>query len=160
MVLNAEDRRLGPVGRRVAQELGLVYVDAEIAKEQTGRFLRFYIDKDGGMTLDDCERFHRAIHPLVDDVEYDYLEVSSPGANRPLQTRFDFERGRGMKVTVKLYRALDGQKVFSGVLEGLEDDVIKLEDGREFTLKSVSSVVPELDLEMELENGPVVEIDG
>ena len=161
MILNAEDRRLGPIGRRVAQELGYEFVDAEVAKENTGRFLRFYIDKAGGITFEDCENFHRAVHPLVENVEYDYLEVSSPGADRPLKTRLDFERSRGARVTVKLYRALDGQKAFSGVLAALdENNVLSLEDGRTFELKAVSSVKLEVDIEKEMENEPVAEIDG
>ena len=161
MILNAEDRRLGPIGRRAAQELGFELVDAEVAKEPAGRFLRFYIDKAGGVTFEDCEAFHRAVHPLVENVEYDYLEVSSPGADRPLKTRLDFERSRGARVTVKLYRALDGQKVFSGALEGLSDDnILSLEGGRSFELKAVSSVRLEVDIEKEIENEPVAEIDG
>ena len=103
----------------VAEKMGYTLVDAELVKEATGRFLRFYIDKPGGVSLDDCEAFHRAVIPLVEDVDYDYMEVSSPGLDRPLKRQRDFDQAVGEQVEVRLYRPVEGAKVYTGALAGL-----------------------------------------
>ena len=139
-----------PTARKLAGSLGLELVDAELVKENTGRFLRFFVDQPSGVDLDALERFHRGILPLMEDVEYDYMEVCSPGADRPLKKPADFERARGQLVEVRLYRSLDGRKSFTGLLEGLIDGdvVITGEDGRLcFPRKSVSLVAPVIELD-------------
>ncbi len=103
-------------------------MDVELVKESTGRFLRFYLDKPGGITIDDCETFHRRIQPMMEFVDYDYMEVSSPGADRPLRKPEDFERAVGVQVEVRLYKPEDGQKVFRGELAGLEDGKVVIKD--------------------------------
>ncbi len=126
-------------------------MDVELVKEPTGRFLRFYIDNAEGVTLNDCEAFHRKIHPMVEFVDYDYMEVSSPGADRPLKKPEDFERAAGAQVEVRLYKPVDGQKVFLGMLKGLEDGRIVIEDAggqeRSFELKAAALVKPVLDFD-------------
>ena len=145
MNIRAEDRRLWPIGQKIAAELGYTLVDAAVEKEHTDKYLRFYIDREGGVTFEDCEKFYHAARPLVEDVDYDYMEVSSPGVDKPLETRLDFERAAGQRVIVKLYKAQDGQ--------------IALSDGRSFDIKAVAQVVPEVDLEGDLEAGPAIEIE-
>ncbi|MBR7187571.1 MAG: ribosome maturation factor RimP, partial [Clostridia bacterium] len=117
-------------------------VDVELVKEPTGHFLRFYVDRPEGIALNDLEAFHRRILPLVERVEYDYMEVSSPGADRPLKTERDFERAEGTDVELKTYRAVNGQKEFRGELQGLQGDEIVITDegGNElrFDRKAVS----------------------
>ncbi len=121
-------------------------MDVELVKEPTGRFLRFFIDKPDGVAIDDCEIFHRRIHPMMEFVDYDYMEVSSPGADRPLKKPEDFERAEGAGVEVRLYKPVDGQKVFRGQLTGLVDGQIVITDAagekRAFDLKAAALVKP------------------
>lgn len=116
-----------PRAEQLAQRLGYTLVDAELVKEGPGRYLRIYLDKDGGFTLDDCEAFHRAFQPMVDAVDYDFLEVSSPGADRPLKTAADYERAVGSEVEARLYKAVDGRKAISGILKAADAQTITLE---------------------------------
>ena len=112
------------IAQKIADEMQLELVDVELVKEPTGHFLRFYIDKPDGIALDELEKFHREIQPLVDNVAYDYMEVSSPGADRPLKTEKDFARAEGEDVELKTYRAVNGAKEFRGVLVGLIDGMV------------------------------------
>lgn len=105
-----------PKCQRLADELGFELVDVSLDKESSGKYLRIYIDKPEGIWLDDCERYHRAIQPQLESYDYDFLEVSSPGVDRPLKKDRDFERALGSEVEAKLFKALDGQKLITGVL--------------------------------------------
>ena len=83
-----------PRCQKVADSLGFELVDVCLDKENTGKYLRIYIDRPEGMDLDSCEKYHRAIQPLVEDYDYDFLEVSSPGIDRPLKKdrdNYDFK---------------------------------------------------------------------
>lgn len=122
------------IAQKIADEMQLELVDVELVKEPTGHFLRFYIDRPDGIALDELESFHRRILPLVEAVEYDYMEVSSPGADRPLKTERDFERARGEAVELKTYRPVNGAKRFTGDLVGLADGKIVLQIGETETM--------------------------
>ena len=128
----------------IAMQMGYTLLYVELVKEATGRFLRFFIDKDGGVSLDDCEAFHRKVAPLCEAVDYDYMEVSSPGVDRPLKKDADFERAAGERVELRLYRPQDGMRVCFGTLRGLIDGriVILCDDGveRSFERKQVALV--------------------
>lgn len=87
-----------PKAQRLADKLGFELVDVTLDKESTGNYLRVYIDKPEGISLDDCEVYHRALQPLVEDYDYDFMEVSSPGVDRPLKKDRDFERALGSEV--------------------------------------------------------------
>ena len=106
-------------------------VDVEYVKEGGDYFLRVYIDKEGGITLDDCQVVSTNLSAVLDEKDpikdnY-YLEVSSPGLDRPLKKEKDFERYKGRDVEIKLYKPFEGQKQFEGELLGLFDgDVIKI----------------------------------
>ena len=143
------------IALEIAREQGVELVDVELVKEPTGQFLRFYIEKPGGITLDELEAYHRRIMPLVEDVAYDYMEVSSPGADRPLKTERDFERAAGMEVELKTYRIVNGAKQFRGTLIGLRDGMIEIcADGENlsFAKKDVAIVRPLIEFtEEELE---------
>lgn len=134
------------IAQRIAQEQKVELVDVEMVKEPGGYFLRFFIDRPDGIALDELEAFHRQIQPLVEDVAYDYMEVSSPGADRPLKTQRDFDRAEGMDVELKTYRPVNGAKLFAGVLVGLKDGVVQLAmaDGEtlSFPQKDVAIVRP------------------
>ena len=139
-------REAKQIAQRIADEMQVELVDVELVKEPTGHFLRFYVDRPEGIALDDLEAFHRRILPLVERVEYDYMEVSSPGADRPLKTDRDFERASGEWVELKTYRAVNGRKEFTGTLVGKIDGEIVIEDesGEKlaFPEKSVAVVRP------------------
>lgn len=130
----------------VAAQMGYTLMDVELVKEATGRFLRFYIDKDGGVSIDDCEAFHRAIMKLCEDIDYDYMEVSSPGVDRPLKKDADFDRAMGGKIEVRLYRPLDGARVYTGVLSGYGGDFVEITlpegQSRRFERRAVALIKP------------------
>ncbi|MBQ3864972.1 MAG: ribosome maturation factor RimP [Clostridia bacterium] len=117
------------LAEKLAQEMHYEFVDASLDKEYGASFLRIYVDKEGGITVDDCETFHRAFQPLVEHLDYDYLEISSPGLDRPLTRDKDFEKAKGEAVEIHLYRAMDGKKRLEGTLRGLtEDGFVEIED--------------------------------
>lgn len=133
------------VAERVAAEQGVELIDVELTKEPTGHYLRFYVDKGDGVTLDELEAYHRRVQPLVEDVAYDFMEVSSPGADRPLKTERDFECAAGLEVELKTYRPVDGAKLFRGELIGLREGRIEIETAEgvlSFEKKDVAIVRP------------------
>ena len=139
-----------PKCQRLADEMGYELVDVCLDKENTGKFLRIYVDRPEGMSLDDCERYHRAIMPLVESYDFDFLEVSSPGIDRPLKKDRDFERALGEEVEVHLFKAVDGQKVFTGILSDFDaQDMVLTIAGKEkrFARKAASLVKPVVDME-------------
>lgn len=115
-------------------------VDLTYQKGPSGWTLCFYLDKPGGITLDDCSQWSDRLGTLIDEsnlIERSYvLEVSSPGLDRPLRKTADFQKYAGQRVDVKLYAALNGQKNFHGELLGGDDESIrlKLEDARDVIL--------------------------
>ena len=112
-------------------------VDVEYVKEAGTWYLRAYIDKEGGFTVDDCELVSRQLGEWLDREDFiddSYiLEVSSPGLGRPSKKEKDFKRSLGEQVEVRLYRAVDRQKEFTGALAAYDEDTVTLrfEDGTE-----------------------------
>lgn len=112
-------------------------VDMEYVKEGSNWYLRAYIDKDGGITVDDCELVSRAFSDLLDKedfIEDSYiLEVSSPGLGRPLKKDKDFKRNIGNEVELKLYKAVNKVKEDVGILTAFDKDTVTIEheDGTE-----------------------------
>jgi len=145
-------KEAGTIAQKVAGEMGLELVDVELVKEPAGRFLRFFVDRPEGIALNELEACHRRLLPLMERVEYDYMEVSSPGADRPLKTPRDFEKARGTLVELKTYRPVGGAKRFTGSLTGLEDGevVIETEAGAmRFPRKDVAIVRPLIEFDEE-----------
>ena len=105
-------------------------VDVEYVKEAGTNYLRVYIDKEGGITIDDCEIISRALSDLLDEKDYIdeayILEVSSPGLGRPLKKDKDFARSIGEEVDVKLFKPIEKQKEFSGILESYNDTEVTI----------------------------------
>ena len=100
-------------------------VDVEFVREGSNWFLRAYVDKEGGFSVNDCEKVSREFSDLLDEedfIEESYiLEISSPGWGRPLKKDKDFARSIGEEVELKLYKAVENQKEFSGTLEAYDD---------------------------------------
>ena len=119
-------------------------VDVEYVKEGGNYYLRAYIDKLGGITVDDCEIVSRALSDELD--KYDFideayiLEVSSPGLCRPLKKEKDFDRHMGEEVEVKLYRAADGVKEFSGILRGYDARCVEIETENQIRRSEKSNI--------------------
>ena len=119
-------------------------VDVEYVKEAGTWYLRAYIDKEGGITVDDCEVINRELGDWLDQedfIEDSYiLEVSSPGLGRPLKKEKDFARSIGKEVDIKLYKAVEKQKDYTGVLEAYDKDTVTigLEDGTRITFERPS----------------------
>ena len=115
----------------IVEEYGFELVDVEYVKEGSTWYLRAYIDKPGGITIDDCELISRALSDRLDEknfIEESYiLEVSSPGLGRPLRKEKDFIRSQGESVEVKLFRAVDRQKEFTGILKEWDKETVTLE---------------------------------
>ncbi len=148
MAKSNTEKKILPLLEPIVEEKGLELVDVEFVKEGANWYLRIYIDKDGGVSIDDCEGVSRALEAKLDEtdpIEQAYiLEVSSPGIDRPLKKDADFVKFQGEIIDVKLYKALDGKKQYQGKLLGLQDGVISLEeeDGtvRTFTQKETADV--------------------
>ena len=126
---NANLQRIAAVCERHAGKLGYELCDAAIEKEPTGRYLRIYIDKDGGVTLNDCERYHRAVQPDLETFDYDFLEVCSPGIDRPLKNKRDIEKSIGLLVEARFYKPVDGRKSAQGTLEEMNEAHVLLRSG-------------------------------
>ncbi len=131
----------------VAESQGIEIWDIEFVKEAGTRFLRIYIDKTEGVTIQDCETFSRALDPILDEAdpipESYTFEVSSAGAERVLKRPGDFDRFLGSDVCVKLYQAVDGSKQFVGKLQGYEDGNVTIllnEKPRTFEKATVAQV--------------------
>lgn len=105
-------------------------VDVEYVKEGSNWYLRAYIDKPGGIAVDDCELISRALSDILDENDFIpdayILEVSSPGLGRQLKKEKDYKRSIGKEVEVKLYKAMNKQKEITGILSEYDDDKITL----------------------------------
>lgn len=114
------------------EALGVDLVDVVYAKEGSSTFLRILIDKDGGVSLDDCTAVNHLVDPIIDHElklsSHDYLEVQSPGLERPLKTDRELARYQGCAVEISLYQPLDGRKKFSGRLGTFSEDQVTLEN--------------------------------
>ena len=123
----------------IVEEYGFELVDVEYVKEGSNWYLRAYIDKPGGIGVNDCEVVSRRLSDILDEKDYiedSYiLEVSSPGLGRPLKKEKDFARSLGEEVEVRTYRAIDRQKEFIGILKDYDKDTVTIEyeDGETMT---------------------------
>lgn len=113
------------------QELGYILYDVEYVKEGKDYFLRIYIDNEKGITLDDCENVSNNITELLDQADYIkeqyFLEVSSPGVERVLKKDKHLQNNIGAKVQVKLFKPLNGQKQYEGILISFDENTIEIE---------------------------------
>ena len=112
-------------------EQGYELVEVEYAPGARGRVLRLYIDREGGVTLDDCQRVSRIVSNLLDRLDFIqeryFLEVSSPGFDRPVRKAADFDRFQGERIKLVLATAVAGRKHISGVLKGYHDGLVTVD---------------------------------
>ena len=117
--------------RKIIEDLGYELYDVVYEKEGKDYYLRIFIDKDGGIDLNDCETVNNAINDILDEADYIknqyFLEVSSPGLERTLRKKEHFMKQIGNEIMVKLYRPKDKKKEFSGTLTCYNDDSIGLD---------------------------------
>ncbi len=108
---------------------GLEYELVSLEQSNHGRMLRIFIDKPGGVTVDDCARVSNQVTRVfaVEGVDYDRLEVSSPGLDRPLKRVQDFKRFEGEKAQVRMRVPLNGRRNFVGILRGVDDANLRIE---------------------------------
>ena len=123
------------LARPVVEADGCSLWDVEYIKEAGSWYLRLYIDKEGGVSIDDCEAVSRGVDPLLDEADpiqdaYTF-EVSSAGADRPLKKPEHFAAFLGAEVDVKFYQAVNGQKSCTGILAGYQDGDVTLTLGNE-----------------------------
>ena len=127
----------------VVEAQGCTLWDVEYIREGGEWFLRLYIDKEGGVSINDCEAVSRPVSDLLDEadpIEGSYtFEVSSAGLERSLKKPEHFDACMGMEVDVRLYRAVDGTKEYTGTLEGYEDGAVTV-NGKTFEKKDVAAV--------------------
>ena len=121
--------------RPIVEANGCSLWDVEYVREGSERFLRIYIDKEGGIDIEDCEAVHRAIDPVLDEkdpiAESYHFEVCSAGLERALKRPSDFQQFMGSPIMVKLYRPRNGLKEIPGILRGYEDGKVTVEAGKE-----------------------------
>ena len=118
-------------------------VDVEYVKERDW-FLRVYIDKEGGIGLDDCQEVSGLLDEKLEELniinDRYILEVSSPGLDRALKKEKDFKREMGKLVDITLYKAIDGEKMITGKLTGYTKDIITIDETRQIALKDIALV--------------------
>ncbi len=120
----------------ILKELGFELIDIEFEKQRNNWFLRIYIDKIRGISIDDCEIVSKKIGGRLDDLDLIphsyYLEVSSPGLDRPLKTDIQLKKHLGEKVEVRTYKPINGNKKHIGILEKFDKNIILIitEDGK------------------------------
>ena len=135
------------LARPIVEEKGCELWDVEYVREAGQQYLRIYIDKAEGISIDDCEAVSRAVDPILDEkdpIPDSYMfEVSSAGLERTLRLPAHFQRFMGETVEVKLYSPLDGSKVYTGVLTGYENGSVTIEIDNEtktFAKEQVAAV--------------------
>ena len=115
----------------IVEKYGFELVDVEYVKEGSSFYLRAYIDKPGGITVDDCETVSREFSDKLDEADFIeeayIMEVSSPGLGRPLKKEKDFKRSIGKEVEIRTYRPIDREKEFYGVLKAYDENSVTID---------------------------------
>ena len=126
----------------VVDEMGYDIWDVEYVKEGASWYLRITIDSEDGIDIDDCEKVHRAVDPIIEEADpiedFYYLEVSSPGVERNIRTPEHYEACIGCEVQLKLFSEVNGKKEFIGELAGISDDadeIVIVLNGEEIKIK-------------------------
>ena len=122
------------IAEPIVKELGFDLVDCEYKKEGQYYFLRIFIDKRGGIGIDDCEIVSREVDKALEGklhADPDYFEVSSPGATRPFSSLSDYVRHQGEEIEVSLFSAVDGSKHLEGIIDQATEEKLVLDTGSE-----------------------------
>ena len=146
MAKNDYEARTEKLAEPIAEDAGVRIYDVEYVKEGSDYYLRAYIDKDGGVDINDCENVSRALSAKLDEndfIEDAYiLEVSSPGLGRTLKKERHFLNSIGQEVEIKTYKPINGTKEFAGVLKDFEDKkaIVSMDKGdMEFSMDMIAS---------------------
>jgi ribosome maturation factor RimP len=147
-------QKVAEIAGRAARREGITLWDVELAGSGRRRVLRIYIDKPGGVTLEDCERISQQVGAVLDaeDVvpgDSYQLEVSSPGVERRLSRLSHFEHCRGQKARLLLKEPVEGQRRWEGVLQGVEEDRVILETGSGKTIRVGMEIIEKANLQFE-----------
>ncbi len=149
------DERIKEISAQVAEENNVELVHTQIVGASKSLTVRVFIDKEGGVTHDDCSSVSRKLDEILDAEDFIpgtyLLEVSSPGLERDLYSLKDFEKFAGKLAKVKTDQPVDGQKNFRGRIGGVEDDEIVFEDKTKGTVRFPYSAVVKANLEIDLE---------
>ena len=131
------EQKAEAMAQPIIDQFGFELVDVEYVKEAGNWYLRFYIDKEGGITVDDCEIVSRAFSDRLDAEDFIddayIMEVSSPGLGRPLKKEKDYKRSMGKELEIRTYRAIERNREFYGILTAYDDNSVTIEeeDGNE-----------------------------
>lgn len=140
---NRVEEAVGKIAEEILANTDYELVDVEYVKERDW-FLRVYIDKEGGIGLDDCQEVSGLLDEKLEELniinDRYILEVSSPGLDRALKKEKDFKREMGKVVDITLYKAIDGEKMITGKLTGYTKDIITIDETREIALKDIALV--------------------
>lgn len=140
---NRVEEAVEKLAEKILADTEYEVVDVEYVKERDW-YLRVFIDKDGGVGLDDCQKVSNLLGDKIDETniikDRYILEVSSPGLDRALKKEKDFKRELGKKVDITLYKAVDGNKNLCGALTGYTKDTITIDETKEIALKDIALV--------------------
>ena len=148
--------RVREIASGIVEHAGMELVHLEMKREPGGWFLRLFIDREGGVTLDDCSGVSRQLSAQLDvedPIPHHYtLEVSSPGLNRPLYSERDYQRFAGRQIRLSTYGPVDGRRNFAGRLAGLVEGMVRLvlEDGREVAIPKDQVAKARLEADIEI----------
>ena len=124
-IRDQNEQKAEAIAEPIVSSFGFELVDVEYVKEAGTWYLRLYIDKEGGITIDDCEAVSRLFSDKLDEEDFIddayIMEVSSPGLGRPLKKEKDFKRSMGKEVEIRTYRPIDRQKEFFGILSAYDE---------------------------------------
>lgn len=147
---NSIEELMKKISIPLLDELNFDFVDVEFVKEGPNRFLRLYIDKAEGITLEDCQKVSEKLNDALDEIdpieENYFLEVSSPGIDRPLKTDDDFKKALNEDVEINLYKAIDGIKRLEGKLVNYDDEAFIIEDEKIGEIRLERNVVSKINL--------------
>lgn len=135
------EQKAEAMAQPIIDQFGFELVDVEYVKEAGNWYLRFYIDKEGGITVDDCEAVSRIFSDKLDELDFIedayIMEVSSPGLGRPLKKEKDYVRSMGKEVEIRTYRPINKEKEFYGILSAYDESSVTIttEDQKEQTFE-------------------------
>ncbi len=146
--------RVRDIAGRAAGTKGIELVHVDMAGTKRDAVLRIYIDKEGGVTLEDCSIVSRDVEAVLDEEDFIpsryVLEVSSPGIERELYSLSDFERFSGRLIKLKTKEAVEGQKTFVGILIGVDGNIITIDDRTQGTISVDYTNVDKANLKIDL----------
>ena len=148
------NERLRAIAKQAAEEYGTEFVHSEVSGTKRNLVLRIYVDKPGGVAIDDCSNVSRAIENVLDVEDFILspyvLEVSSPGLERELYSLGDFQKFLGQKAKVRTSLEIDSQKNFVGKISAVEDGEIVLEDRTRGTVRIPYEAITKANLRVDL----------